>query len=305
MNELAERIVDAMNAVHGIHPGARAVHAKGLCCKGTFTATPAAARVCVAEHLQGHKVPVTTRFSNGSGKPRRADGARDERGMAVKFHLSEDRTTDIVSLTLPAFFVRTPEDFLAFLEAQRPDPTTGKPDLARVAAFIDEHPETQVAVGFAAFSMAPASYANCTFHGIHAFALRGPDGTRRFVRYKWVPEAGPATLTDEQTRELGRDYLKDDLERRLAAAPIRFDLQLQVAEDDDDPNDPTRPWPDERALIPAGTLVLKELVDQVCEPMIFDPGRLVDGIERSDDPILHMRSPAYSVSFERRTQRPK
>ena len=301
MTELAERIVDAMNAIHGVHSGVRAVHAKGLCCHGTFAAAPDVASLCVAEHLQGQEVPVTARFSNGSGKPRRADGARDERGLAVKFHLPGDRATDIVALTLPAFFVRTPEDFLAFLEAQRPDPETGKPDLSRVAAFIDQHPETQVAVGFAAFSMAPASYTGCTFHGIHAFRMRGPDGTRRFVRYKWVPEADAATLTDDQTRELGRDYLRDDLVGRLSEGPVRFFLELQLAEEGDDPNDPTTPWPDERRTVAAGTLELTEFIDRECEPMIFDPGNLVDGIERSDDPILHMRSPAYSVSFARRT----
>src|SRR5687767_2686069 len=109
MADLAERIVDAMNAIHGAHPGTRAVHAKGSCCRGTFVATEDAARLCIAAHLQGDEVPVTVRFSSGSGKPTRADGARDERGMAVKFHVSDSVTTDIVSLTLPVFFVKTPE----------------------------------------------------------------------------------------------------------------------------------------------------------------------------------------------------
>jgi catalase len=38
--------------------------------------------------------------------------------------------------------------------------------------------------------------------------------------------------------------------------------------------------------------------------MIFDPGNVIDGIEPSDDPILHARSAAYSVSFDRRTNSP-
>src|SRR5262245_41071947 len=37
--ELYEQIVDALNAVFGIHPGYRAVHAKGVVCEGTFTPT--------------------------------------------------------------------------------------------------------------------------------------------------------------------------------------------------------------------------------------------------------------------------
>jgi catalase len=298
---MAERIVDNMNSIHGVHPGFRAVHAKGLCCRGTFIATPQAAPLSIAPHLQGIEVPVTVRFSNGSGRPTRADGARDERGMAVKFHLPDGASTDIVSLTLPVFFVRTPEDFMAFLDAQQPDAETGKPDLERIKSFVDSHPETQMAIGFSMFSMAPASYAGCTFHGIHAFRWIAPEGAARFVRYRWIPDAGREDLDDEQTRALGKDYLRTDLEKRLADGPVTFQLHVQLAEDGDDPTDPTAPWPEERAVVHVGTLTLTEFAGTECEPMIFDPTRVIDGIECSDDKILHARSDAYGVSYTRRT----
>ena len=301
MTDLAERIVDVMNAIHGVHPGFRAVHAKGSCCTGTFVATEAAARLCLAPHFQGAEMPVTVRLSSGSGKPTRADGARDERGMAVKFHLPDGSTTDVVSLTLPVFFVKTPEDFLEFLETQRPDPETGKPDLDRVGAFIDAHPETQKATMFVMMNESPASFAGCTFNGIHAFRLTAPDGTKRFVRYSWVPETEPATLTDGETRALGKNYLHEELERRLATTPIVYELRFQIADETDDTTDPTTPWPEERETVVAGQMTLTDFAANECEGMIFDPGRVVEGIERSDDPILHARSAAYSVSFERRT----
>lgn len=302
MRELAEQIVDAMNAVHGIHSGFRAAHAKGICCTGQFTADPKAKEFCVAPHLQGDAVPVTVRFSSGSGKPTRADGARDERGIAVKFHLSDGRTTDMVGLSIPVFFVKTPADFLELLETQRPDPNTGKPDFEKIAAFAEEHPETQKAIGFVMFSMSPASFANCTFHGIHAFGYAAPDGTRRWARYRWVPAAGESTLSDDETRALGRDYLREEMERRLTQEEVLFDLVVQLAEEGDDTTDPTRPWPEERSQIPLGRLRVTGFKGTECDPMIFDPGRLIDGIEPSEDPILSMRSAAYSVSFERRTQ---
>ena len=301
MKELAERIVNTMNEIHGVHSGHRAVHAKGSCCKGTFVATPEVAQLCVAAHLQGAEVPVTVRFSSGSGKPTRADGAHDERGMAVRFHLPGDAKTDIVSLTLPAFFVRTPEDFLELLEAQVPEPDTGKPDMERISKFVEAHPETQLAIGYVMMTMAPASFAGCTFNGIHAFLLTGPDGSQRYVRYRWVPDAEPATLTDPETRALGKDYLQEELERRLAEGPIGFELRFQLAETEDDTTDPTTPWPEERTWVIAGRMTLNEFAGKDCEPMIFDPGNVTEGIERSDDKILHMRSPAYGVSFERRT----
>jgi catalase len=304
MTEQAERIVDTMNAIHGFHAGHRAVHAKGSCCKGTFVPAPDAAEISVAPHLIGGEIPVTARFSAGSGRPTRADGAKDERGLAVKFHLPDGRTTDIVSLTLPVFFVKTPEDFLEFLEAQRPDPETGKPDQAQVMAFVAEHPETQLALGFVMLGAAPASLAGCTFNGIHAFRFLGPDGAWRNVRYRWVPEEKEASLTDHETRELGKDYLHQELEERLGKGTMAYELRLQIGEPEDDPVDPTTPWPEERRWVTAGRMTLTDYTGKECEPMIFDPGRVIDGIERSDDPILHARSDAYSVSFARRTTDP-
>jgi catalase len=221
--------------------------------------------------------------------------------MAVKFHLPNGGSTDIVSLTLPVFFVKTPEVFLAFLESQRPDPTTGKPDLDRIGAFINDHPETQKATMFVMMNQSPASFAGCTFNGIHAFRMTGPDGTQRYVRYTWRPDADAGTLTDEETRALGKDYLHEELQGRLASEPISYTLVIQLAGEDDDPSDPTTAWPDDRERVDAGRLTLTDFAEQDCDEMIFDPGRLTDGIERSDDAILHARSDAYSVSFARRT----
>jgi catalase len=221
--------------------------------------------------------------------------------MAVKFHLPDGSTTDIVSLTLPVFFVKTPDDFLAFLETQRPDPETGKPDLDRVGAFINDHPETQKATMFVMMNESPASFAGCTFNAIHAFVMTAPDGSKRFVRYSWVPEVGAATLTDGETRALGKDYLHSELTERLSAGGFSYELRVQIAEDDDDTTDPTTPWPEDRERVSLGRMTLNEFAGAECDGMIFDPGRLPEGIERSDDPILHARTPAYSVSYERRT----
>ena len=47
------RALDIINARFGSHPGYRALHAKGVLLKGTFTATPEAARLTRAQHMQG------------------------------------------------------------------------------------------------------------------------------------------------------------------------------------------------------------------------------------------------------------
>src|SRR5207248_7713785 len=83
----------------------------------TFHPTAAAASLSRAPQFQGGPVRAHVRFSNGSGDPEAADSARDGRRMAIKMYLPGGGTTDIVALSLPAFFTRTPADLLAFNEA--------------------------------------------------------------------------------------------------------------------------------------------------------------------------------------------
>ena len=67
----------------------RPIHTVGIGVEGYFVASPAAARYCVAEHMQGKKVPVTVRFSNGSGSPKKHDTWSDAPGMATRIHLRD------------------------------------------------------------------------------------------------------------------------------------------------------------------------------------------------------------------------
>ena len=98
---LPEQIVDAIHDISGRHEGTRAVHAKGVVCEGTFTATPEAAALTRAAHMQGEPVPATVRFSNGGGDPAAKDSAKDGRGLAVKLYLEDGSRTDMVAITLP------------------------------------------------------------------------------------------------------------------------------------------------------------------------------------------------------------
>jgi catalase len=301
--DLSEQLVDALRGLFGEHPGYRAAHAKGICCAGTFTATPAAAGLTRAAHMQGDAVPITVRFSNGSGNPHAPDAARDARGMAVKFQLPGGETTDVVAITLPIFPARTPEDFLELTRARRPDPATGQPDMAKVAAFMAAHPESQRALGLSLAALPPASYAQAVYHAIHAFRFINAAGQERLVRYSWRPEAGVATISEDEARGRARDYLQLELRERLAAGPVGFTLHLQLAGQGDDVNDPTTAWPEDRCSVVAGRLEITRLVsDQQggCEALIFDPTRVIDGIVRSDDRILNARPGAYSESYARR-----
>jgi catalase len=302
----AEQLVDAINDLSGRHPGYRAAHAKGILCEGSFVATPEASELSRAAHLQGNRVRVTTRFSNGSGDPHAPDTERrDGRGMAIKFYLPDGSTTDIVAITIPVFFVRTPEDFLDFTQARKPDPETGELDMQKVGAFVSEHPETAAALQLILPSFVPPrSYATSAFNSLHAFRLVNSNGDGRWVRWRLEPEAGIDTLSDEELEGASPDYLQDELRERVGREPVRFRLLARIAQDGDSLDDPTQPWPDDREAVEMGTIELtstesdRETGDDV---LVFDPTRVTDGIELSDDPILRIRSYAYSVSIERRS----
>src|SRR4051812_16381658 len=291
MSTFAEEVVDAINAISGAHHGHRAAHAKGTLMTGTFT--PNASGLTTAPHMQDTPSRVTVRFSNGGGDPNIPDYAQEGRGMATKFYAPNGEKTDIVALTLPSFFVRTPEDFLSFTRA-RMDPEKLMPD------WIGAHPEALPTLQAFLASALPASYAGCAYNSIHSFRWIDADGKSRYVRYRWEPEAGEQTLSAEDAKARGRDYLQEEI---LARGESVFRLLVVIADDSDPVDDPTVPWPQERERVEVGRLVLdgpETEREQRGDVLVFDPVRVIDGIELSDDPILRFRSDAYRESVGRR-----
>jgi catalase len=303
-DDLSERLVDSINLIYGVHPGHRAAHAKGVLCAARLVPSTEAARLSRAAHLAGGEIRAHVRFSNGSGDPTAPDGARDARGMAVKFYLPDSTTTDIVALSLPGFFARTAEDLLAFNDARRVDPETGQPDLERVGGYLAEHPEAMAAVNAAITHPIPTSYATLTYNRLHAFGFVNADGAVRYGRYRLVPDEGEESLSDEEAAVRPPDFLRDELAERLAQGPAVFDVRLQLAAGDDAVDDPTEEWPDDREVVELARLEVTGLAsdrERGGDVLVFDPTRVTDGILLSDDPILHARTGAYSVSVARRT----
>jgi len=301
-----EDIVDALEALNGgPHPGFRAVHAKGTICEGTFTSTPEARGLSRAAHLRSDPIETIVRFSNASGHPRTPDAdPLAGRGMAVKFLLPDGEATDIVSVPLVVFFARNAEDFLELTRARIPDPDTGQPDPEKLGAYLAEHPEAGVALQKGIPKLAPTtSFATSDYRALHAFGLVDAGGETHWGRYTWEPEEGPDYLTDEQREAAERDYLQEEIGQRLADGIARFTLEFTLANQGDPLDDPTFEWEGEHEVVELGELeVLRVLEDAETpeEPIVFDPMRLTDGIEPSDDQILAARPKAYSVSIERR-----
>jgi len=296
-------LIGAMSEIYGVHEGRRTVHAKGVWVSGTFTASPEAAELSSAPQLSGAEIPALVRFSKASGNPEANDASRDGGGMAVKLRAG-DEEWDVIGVGPPVFVARTVEDFLELLRLRKPDPETGQPDMEALGRYLEAHPEAQLSIQSTLGAEPPASFTSVRYHSPHAFRLVNADGRGTWVRWRWYPPRPEERLPDEEARARGRDYLREDIEERLRGGSAEMELVLQLrGSDDDSLTDPTQPWPDSNETLVAGRLVLTEVVD---DPEgdghieVFDPMRLPSGIEASDDPILHARPKAYSVSAYRR-----
>ena len=291
--------IDAIRGTGGAQPGCRALHAKGTLYRGTFTASPEAAALSRAPHLDGSTVPALIRFSNGSGNPAQRDGLPGVRGLAVKFTLPDGSTTDVSTQTARLFVSSTPDGFVDLLKAMRPGPTTP----LRMAKYFVTHPRLFGALPVLRdANKIPASYATTQYHGLHAFRWVAADGSARFVRYHLVPAAGESQLPGSAAGK-GPDFLTDELMTRLASGPVRFDFRVQIAGPEDSTVDPSAPWRSTQTIT-VGTLEVTGFETERGhggDIVVFDPMRVTDGIEPSDDPVLRFRTLAYSASVKLRT----
>ncbi|MGI8505209.1 MAG: catalase family peroxidase [Solirubrobacteraceae bacterium] len=297
----AQQAIDAANSVFGRHAGFRALHAKGTVCSGVFTATAEASELTRAAHMQGPEVPATVRFSNGSGDPEQPDWTPDPRGLAIKLYLSDGARTDIVAVSSPLFPTRTPEGFIELVQAQG----AGSTAAWKLPLFLRNNPEAiRVLPVVAPTLLPPASYATIPYYGLHAFKWIDAAGGERFVRYTLRPAARAAKLAPWAARRRSADYLQQNIRERLGADPVLFSLEVQVAEPGDPVDDPSAAWPKQRRRVTVGTLRVTGLDterEQGDDVLVFDPSRVTDGIECSDDPVLAFRPGAYSESVKRRT----
>ncbi len=294
-----EQALQKIHARFGAHDGHRALHAKGIHCVATFTATPEAASLTRAAHMAGSPVDVKVRFSNGGGDPTVPDYAPDVRGLAVSFVLPDGSRTDLLNQTLPHFPFRDQEGFFAALAISTP----GLAGLARLPAFAIRHPRALLEASQANAILAKRiNFWAHRYFPFHAVKWVDADGGSRFVRYTWQPTVVESGLSKEEAKSRGRDYLFDALRAQLEREPVRMDLEVQIATDADDPHDPSSKWPADRRRVTVGTLEVTAVDDAADDGIVYDPMRLTDGIEPSDDPVLHYRPAVYSLSHARRTK---
>lgn len=299
---LAQALYDSVVAGNGrVYPGQRANHAKGALYEGSFTPAPGAAALTRAPHLQSTPSVLLLRFSNNGGIPDAPDTAPPAavRGLAFTFRLPDGTETDLMMINQPFFVVRTPEDFLALQRAaQATKASTAQP--TPIQQFLAAHPEAQRFI--ARPKPMPESFATERFYALHAYRVTNAAGEVNHVRFRVTPEGGTAYRAAEAAAGLPPDVLFEELRSRVAAGPVRYRLQAEVAAAGDPLADPSAPWPEGRPLIDLGTIsVTRAVPDSAAERRVgFLPNRELPGLAVSDDPFLAVRAGVYAIAFPAR-----
>jgi len=296
------KLVNQLQDNAGTFAGYRRNHAKGVCVSGYFDSNGQAQPYSDAQVFAPGRTPVVGRFAIPGGNPYAPDSSVPIRSMALRFTQANGQQWRTGMNSMPVFPVATPQAFYEQLQAQQPDPVTGKPDPAKVAAFFASHPETAAFRAWAKTAKPSASFATESYWSLNAFVLVDAQGKRQPVRWRMAADAADAG--DGAGKAGDANYLAADLAERLTHGPLRWQLQITLANPGDPTNDATKAWPDDRRTIDAGTLVIEATTPQAsgaCRDINYDPLVLPAGITASDDPLLPARSAAYADSYLRRT----
>jgi catalase len=244
--------------------------------------------------------PVFVRFSTMTGSKGSADTLRDVRGFAVKFYTTEGNY-DLLSISLPVFFIRDALHFPKLMNALKPSPDTNITDPERFWRYISETPETIHAIIWLFSNRGTVkSYRHMEGFSINTYIWTSPNGKRHLVRYYWKPLQGIKNILRQEAEFLAGfdpDVAARELCDSLGRGEVtEFELNVQMIpyenknKYDFDLLDSTKLWPEKKVpYIKVGKLTLDKSTDnyfQEVEKAAFSPANIVPGIEFSNDQLL-------------------
>ena len=296
------KLVGAFAPPSGPALGHRRNHAKGICFTGVFESNGNGAELSKASVFTQGRFPVLGRFNLGTTDPNAADATVRVRGMGLQITTPDGAVWRSAMIDPPFFPVSTPQAFYDLLVAGH----SKAPDAMK--NFAAANPEFAAFGDWAAKAPWTASYAEDPFNSLNAFIFVDKSGTRRAVRWSFLPQAQVTPITQAELEKLGPNHLEREIAERVAKAPQRWTMTVTVADPSDQTSDPSKAWPKERRTVEVGTLVAQRIEDErdgPCRDINFDPTILPAGIEVSDDPFPAARSAAYARSYDLRTSEVK
>lgn len=290
----------------------RVVHARGSGAHGYFEATADMSEYTSADFLKkGTVTPLFVRFSTVAGFKGSTDLARDVRGFSVKFYTQEGNY-DLVGNSIPVFFIQDAMNFPDVIHAVKPEPNNEIPQAASAHDtfwdFISLMPESaHMSLWVMSDRAIPRSLRMIEGFGVHTFKFINSAGKATFVKFHWKPKLGVHSVAWNEAQKISgfdADFHRRDLWEAIENGQFpQWDLGVQLIPEEDEMKfsfdilDPTKIIPEE--LVPVkiiGTMTLNRNPENFfaeTEQAAFDPGRVVPGIDFSDDPLLQGRIFSY------------
>lgn len=255
----------------------------------------------------GKKTECLCRLSTVAGEKGASDTVRDIRGFALKV-FTEEGNQDFVFNDLPVFFIRDPIKFPSLNRSHKRHPQTNIPDSTM---FWDYHNNNQEGIHaiMQLFGMRgiPESLRNINGFGVHTYKLGKADGSFKYVKWHFKPDAGIKNMdADKALRLAGEDpdyHVRDLFEAIKGGDFPSWSVYLQImdpkeAEQSGIPIfDNTYTWPHSKyPLKKIGRIVLNRNPDnffQDIEQAAFSPSAMVPGVAPSADILLQARMFSY------------
>lgn len=292
----------------------RVVHARGTGAHGVFECYEDLSEYSCASFLsaKGKKTPLFLRFSTVAGFRGSTDLARDARGFSVKFYTDEGNF-DLIGNNIPVFFIQDAMNFPDLIHAVKPEPHNEIPQAASAHDtfwdFVSLMPEAAHMVMWVMSDRGiPRSLRMMEGFGVHTFKLVNKDGVAHFVKFHWKPLLGVHSVTWNEAQKISgynSDFHRQDLYDAIDSGNFpEWELGVQIVSTADEHKfsfdllDPTKLIPEE--LVPVkriGKMTLNRNPENFfaeTEQAAFHPGRVVRGIDFSNDPLLQGRLFSYS-----------
>ena len=296
-------MVNQFEMTGGKFEGFRRSGAKGVCASGEFVGSPEGKNISSSSAFSGKAIPVIVRFSVGGGNPKAADNAKTQRNLALQFNLPNNEFWQMGNISAPVFGSATPDQLFGRLQSLQADPTTKMADPAKVKAFAEANPAVLLQGKYFASKPVPASYASTNYWGVHGFGFTNANNEKVWGKWIFEPVDGVQTLSDEDAKSKGPNFLFDELRQRVAAGKASFNFNLEIAQAGDVLDNATIPLPEGRKKITLGVLkVVSVSADSTgpCLNITFDPNIMPKGVEGAPDPMLRARTAPYAISLGRR-----
>jgi catalase len=294
-----DKIVDALTPSGVAQPlGHRRNHAKGVCFTGVFESNGAGAELSRASVFVRGQYPALGRFNLATPDPNAPDATVRVRGLGLMITTPDGQEWRMAMIDPPFFPVATPQAFYDLLIASSSKDPNAMPTFAKA------NPEIAKFGEWAKSAPWTGSYAEERFNSLNSFIFADNSGGEHAARWSLVPAAQPVPVAPDELAKRGPDFLEQEIAERIRGGPLRWTMQVIVANPGDPTADPSQPWPEDRKSIDVGALVVQQIEaerDGPCRDINFDPTVLPSGIRTSDDPFPAARSSAYAKSYDRRT----